>query len=82
MSRQTRNNGKHVNKYCSRLCSNVVKDTHDNEILKETKGQEVERFSKKTSKRFKNVPFVKELFLGRFDKVKWQSPGIDPPPGD
>lgn len=40
----------------------AIEETH-------TQSQDVERLLKKSTKRKKNVPFVKELFLGRFNKV-------------
>lgn len=59
------------NKACHRLLSGVLKTSSNEVAAKEqasSAGHEVERFESKTGKPLKNIPFIKELFLGRFDK--------------
>lgn len=64
--------GKNFNKqalasiFQSRVFSNVDY-ANETQVTKATRGQDIERL-KDAEKPVKNIPFVKELFLGRFDK--------------
>ena len=50
-------------------CSSTVPATGSSAVEPSDKGHDVERHDIKDKRPLTNVPFAKELFLGRFDKV-------------
>lgn len=56
--------------YYGRFFSNSIEKSEgsDSSVTK-SEGHDIERLKETSDKPLKNVPFIKELFLGRFDKV-------------
>ncbi|XP_052781905.1 complex I assembly factor ACAD9, mitochondrial-like [Mya arenaria] len=61
-----------------RMCSKSVRESSESSsTVQDARGHDVERSQKNSTKRLKNVPFVKELFVGRFDKEMLHYPELD-----